>query len=198
MYGFLQGPGATSPSPWEEIGSRPQMTRAGPRDTRSAGDYTCGHCYKPSRCNPSRERHIPKTCPELEPTGTDQSDGGIQQREERVNRKESGKGKGRDEKDPTRHLVLLTLFQITSHTNSALAFAEPFPCHSSMSSSRQQIGLFTKGLERPGLSKQYQYHPSVKEKPPKARQNQHPEFPPALDTPKIPVCKTESARPKQY
>ena len=196
MYGFLQGPEATSPSPWEEIGSRPQMTRAGPRHTSSAGDYTS--CYKPSRCNPSRERHTPKTCPEVEPTRMDQSGGGIQQREERVNMKEIGKGKGRDEKDPTRHLVLLTLFQITSHTNSALAFAEPFPSHSSMSSSRQQIGLFTKGLERPGLSKQYQYHPSVKEKPSKARQNQHPRFSPTPDTLKIPVCKTESARPKQY
>ena len=41
----------------------------------------------------------------------------------------------------------------------------------------------------PCLSKQYQCHPSVKEKPPKARQNQHPDFLPLSTPPKYPFAR---------
>ena len=61
-----------------------------------------------------------------------------------------------------------------------------------MSSRRQQIGLFTKGLERPGPKQAIPYHPSVKEQPSKARQNQHPGSSPALDNPEYPFARQKA------
>ncbi len=64
--------------------------------------------------------HWHKTCPEVKPTRTAESDGDIKERQEHV-QGEVGKGKVRDERGPTRHPVLRSVLNITSRYRILLA-----------------------------------------------------------------------------